>query len=339
MKFGLERLIPHFDTWVIKPGDIFQWIKVWKSLPVLSWLRAARYFRTEDFRSAAYHYELGLRRHSNHGAAHCARLDFAYCLYSLGDYERAESELQLIVSDVAPLKDSYLLLARIQTASGDTDKAAKTMSQCLTLFGAEDDVVIAFAFTVFGSESSFELIAQAHTQLEALKSKLSLDCNNIPLIETALALYESRYGDPELGEQRLSRALATLNGPYEAVVLRGEGLLRAGRIQQARAQLRRALLSGARDPKPAGLLAKTYLQEGIFCEPERAIELATIACKNSGWKNPEYLQILADAYQANNDELSAGLMDSRAKGLKAIKEISLEDLFAVKSHIQRLASI
>ena len=67
--------------------------KIWGPLPVVTWVRAAAYYRAGKFSRARDYYLKGLEKYSTHPARYCARIDLAYCLFKLGDLQEAKDHL------------------------------------------------------------------------------------------------------------------------------------------------------------------------------------------------------------------------------------------------------
>ena len=81
-----------------------KWWKTWKTIPILEWVQAAALFRSGEYRLAEKFYRKGLKRHPNHIAHHCARLDLAYCLFKLGRLAEAEQELKQVALSLPEMR-------------------------------------------------------------------------------------------------------------------------------------------------------------------------------------------------------------------------------------------
>ncbi len=294
-----------------RPHLAFDWIRMWKSLPVLSWIRAANAFVEGDFTVASSFYEQGLSRNLRHPARHCARLDYAYCLFRLGRIVDASEELESLISEGAMLKNAYLLLARLQHVQGASLSALSTICEYLENF--PEDVQALAAYIHISGQCRIRLpkLTQVKGELQALKSKFLLDDHRQLIIDAALAHYEVRFGDRAVGERLLARVLATGQAPTEAVLLRGEAFLEVGRIEQARQQLERAFRMSPQNPIAPRLLAETYLVPGDFSEPTWAVQLSELSCQLSAWKNARCLEVLSRAYEASGEDIGAELVDAR----------------------------
>lgn len=326
-----KRAKENSAVWLLaRPHLAIDWIRMWKSLPVLSWIRAANAFVEADFTAASRFYEQGLQRHQRHPARHCARLDYAYCLFRLGKLVEATKELEDLLQEGAVLKNAYLLLARLQHTQGASLAALSTICEYLEHSG--DDVQALAAYIHVSGQSRIRLpkLAQIKADLAATKSKYLIDDHRQLIIDAALAHYEIRFGERPVGERLLARVLATGQAPTEAVLLRGEAFLEVGRIEQARQQLERAFRMSPQNPIAPRLLAETYLVPGEFSEPTWATQLAETACRLSAWKNPRCLEVLARAYESSGEDIGAELVEARLTTSLAADGYSFKSLESQK---------
>ncbi len=310
------------DIWctVKRPGLVIEWYKLWGTLPVSSWIAAAHHFQDGDFKLALACYERGLASNSNHPAAPCARLDAAYCRYRLDDLELAVEGLTVLINGESRLKDAFLLLSKIHALLGRPLSAESVMSRAKELFPNEWQVLVLFIHLGLNQGFPEDSIGEAFDMLVATKRDIPLEDPRQAAIDTAIAHFEIRCGDTELGDRLLARVLATGRAPYEAVLLRGERLIEQGRIVPGREQLARAMAGLPRSSRPAMLLASSYLLEGTFFEPEYAKQMASTACTISHWQDVTCLEILVKAYEAVNEDSVAQLFKSRAASLPSTQE-------------------
>ncbi len=307
-----------------RPSLMIGWWKLWKTLPVTDWIRGAELFRSGEFKRALFYYERGLNRHSNHAAAYCARLDFAYCLYQENEINKSVTELEKLVSAGAQLKDAYLLLAKLQLILGRNKDAVSTMKRCLTFLPDDVQAALCYAHVMFESETNGATMKLVKDFVGSFRERLSLDDPMHVAVDAALATYECYFGDEEVGERLLARALASGVAPFEAIMLRGERWLEQGRVTQAREQLERAAKCCPADPRPYMRLAESYLLEGELLEPEYAVQLSTVACKRSNWQHRECLEVLRAAYIHIEDRDMVELIEDRLRAL------------APEAHLQRI---
>lgn len=318
---------------------IVQWWRIWKTLPVWSWLVAAEHFRRGEFYASSQHYKKGLARFHNHKVAPYARFDYAYCLYRLNDFLTARQELYLTIKKNAQIKDAYLLLAKIEGALGNSIGQANVLKACLRHFPQETQVVCAYLECLLALELTDAVTREIRDCLFQLRNqKLSSEADSL-LVDAVLARYEVTYGEYRLGEQLLARVLATGTAPIEAIVLRGEILLEEGRIFNAREQFRRALEISPRDARAAMFLARTYLHGDTPEDKLYSVQLATLACQRSHWMNSECLQILVQAYQATGEQASAQLIRERANRLQLKKLINVDEIKSLRQTIQELSQV
>lgn len=307
--------------WLVRrPRLLLEWYRLWGTMPVPSWIRAAHFFQEGDFRSALEYYERGLLEHPSHRAAQCARLDIAYCKYRLDQLEEAVEELTRLTAGGAPLKDAHLLLAKIYHLLGRPLAAVSTLSRALEIFPADSQVACAYMHLALGTVPASDVIEELKDLLVSIKRDTGLEDVRHIHIDAALAHYETRCGDAELGDRMLARVLATGHAPFEAVILRAERLLDQQRIIPAREQLARAMAAMPRSSHPARLLAESYLIEGILYEPEWARQLATVACTTSHWQDARCLDVLIRAVEACGDVATAELFRVRHGSLPSTRE-------------------
>ncbi|MBL7661525.1 tetratricopeptide repeat protein [bacterium] len=296
----------------LSPNLLILWWKTWKSLPIISWLRAAGHFRSGNFGSAIDFYRHGLARHPEHRAADYARLDFCYCLYRIGHLAEAEKELRILVEKEVRIRDVYLLLAEIELLLGRKTDAVLTIARCLKVFPHDVRTNYLYTRALLACGGPAKHIAILRERLYALRAKIDVRDTQAALLETAIASYELQHGQKEQGEKLLSRVLAGEDFPYEALLLKAEWYLDSGRFPQARKLAERAMSIDPNHPEPPALLAQSYLRDERIYEPSWAVALAETACKLSFWQNPIYLELLVDALERSGDHDSAELFRERA---------------------------
>src|SRR5690349_4984533 len=108
-----------------------KWWKTWKTLPVMSWLKAARHYRSGQFANAEVLYKQGLMKHPDHPAQISARLDLAYCLFKNRKLVEAEEQLRYVTTNSPKLREGHMRLARLQLWMGQTLDAAWTMRRAM----------------------------------------------------------------------------------------------------------------------------------------------------------------------------------------------------------------
>lgn len=321
-KRGIERV--RDTVWlVMRPQMAVEWYRMWKTVPVKDWLRAADLFIRGDYSKAADYYRRGLRARPMHPASTCARMDLAYCCYRLGRLDEAIDLLDLLVGQRVNLRDAYLLRSKLAAIVGCPHDGFEVLGIGVEVFPDDVSILSASLHINLSHQLDARRLHECFSRLLRLKQQLALEDERQVTLETALAHYELRCGDTEAGDRMLARVLATGAAPYEAVLLRGERLLRLGRILSAREQLTRAMRSAPRNPRPVQLLAETYLVAGYTEEPEFAEQLASVACRLSHWENPECVELLARAYERKCDYNSSDLLKARAQSLRSARRVML----------------
>jgi predicted Zn-dependent protease len=323
----------------MRPVLLWSWWRTWKTLPVLHWIAGAEYFKAGDFRAAAESYRRGIEKFPRHRANFCARLDYAYCLFQLNSLSEAMAELRKVVVQEPGLKDSHLLLAKLQLYTGQAVAAARTMRRALDLFESDTQVILCFAHCVIAAKGPSSQLVEVREKLRALRSRLDFSDPYYAAVDAAIACYEFRFGDGEFADQLLVRVIASGGAPFEAFVAKGERLLDGGRTAQARDQFERAMCLVPQDPRPLTMLARCYLADGDLYEPEHALQLGLMACSRSHYENPEALSVLADAYAATGDAQAAMLISARMKALTSTRQINFDYLRRVEQQLQRLRSV
>jgi len=285
------------------------WYKTWHTFPIIPWIKAAELYRKGEYSLAEDLYRKGLEKHPFHEAGYCARLDLSHCLFKLGKFTEAKEELKFIVNQVPTLREAYIRLARLQMWVGENLEAVWTMRKALKEVAHDGELISMFIGAALEHGSQGYLMKEAE---EALL-KLSEEERQNRKVEVAASRLEMLRGDYQKGRSRLASLASEPSAPFEAVVAYGEVLLQEGRVAIARQQLRRALMVVPNHPKVLTLFAKSYLKSGPYNNADFAKQLGISACQHSGWLCTESLHILAEAYQALDDKLSALATAVRAK--------------------------
>lgn len=333
----LSLALKHFSV-ALNPRSLLQWCKIWRSRPVTAWIIGAHYFRKGAYNTALEHYRVGLERAPRHRAASCARLDYAYCLYRTGSWADAREELYRLIDDAPRLREAYVLLAEIETVLGRGTSTTKVLQRFLE--HAPDDAITAalLAHAQIELGASTDQLLSLRESLHAIREREEVEGYEHDVIATAVAHLELTAGDSQVGEQLLSRVIAGGGCFVEALLIRGEWLLKQGRMMQARKYLERAMRSAPRHPRAPMLLARAYLAEKAG-DPAWAVRLATIACQRSFWQNPQCLQTLAEAYERNKEHDAALLVAMRMKEVCSLNELDLETFASLQRHVERLTSL
>jgi predicted Zn-dependent protease len=286
-----------------------KWWKTWKTLPVVSWLKAARHYRAGQFEQAEALYKQGLSKHPHHPAQTSARLDLAYCLFKSRKLVEAEEQLRYVTTNSPKLREAHLRLARLQLWMGQTLDAAWTMRRALREITADPEMVSIFMLSVLDNGGPGYLLEEAIKSASLLSDQ---QCK-LPLFEVAMARLAIQRGESDAGRHELIRLSNQPRAPFEAVLLLGELFLSEGRVSEARGEFMRAMSVTPDHPRVLTLMAESYLKDGDLYNPEYARQLATSACQSTSWCSPREMHILAEAYLRCNDKISALIVASKAK--------------------------
>ena len=289
------------------------WVVRWKCMPVDAWLEAAELYQNSNFERAAELYKRGLSSHPNNRARVNALLDLSHCLFRLSRFDEAEKFLRQAISTDPTLREGYVRLARLQLWLGYAAEAVWTPRVSIQRHSPDPELVTLFVTAVVESGGNQTSIAEAQKLLQ----QIHYDAGGFPRLEVARARLAYLIDRSDEARDDLSRLASADRGPFEAVVAFAEVLISEGKLAYARHQLHRALSVAADHPKVLRLLAKTYLHEGTFFEPEYAVQLALKACQLTNWKGIHELYIAAQSYVAVGDRVAALLAATRAKDIAA----------------------
>lgn len=296
-----------------KASVLSAWLKTWGSLPVLSWIKAASHYRNGDYEGAAALYSAGLKKHPNHKAQFCARLDLAYCLFKLKQFDEAQAHLKFIVSHCPASREGHLRLARLHLWLGQAHEAAWALHHALRHIPADAELAAIYLLAVLENDGPAFLLKEAAevAQREDLRRAES------PRLDLALACYAMRNGKYEEARQTID-TLASRNGaPFESALIFAELLLEDGELGGAREELRRALAVAPEHPRVLSLMAESYLRGDAPTNVDFAVQLGVQSCQASAWKSPREMHILAEAYLRAGDKFAALVVASKAKEVGA----------------------
>ena len=295
----------------IKGGisSYFDWVARWRSLPVKAWIDGAELYQRGDFVNAAENYKRGLKSHPNSPARVNALLDLAHCLFRLKRFEESENYLKQAISHFPTTREGYVRLARLQLWLGYAIEALWTMRICAQRIALDPEIATLFITAVVESKADSAAVAEARSLL----ARVHYDAGGFPRLEVARARLELLAGDLESSRDDLAKLAAQDRGPFEAVVAFAEVLISEGKLAYARHHLHRALSAAPEHPRVLRLLARSYLTDGAFYEPDYAVQLALKACQITGWRGLHETYILAQAYLAVGDKSAALLAAMSAK--------------------------
>ncbi len=286
-----------------------KWWRTWNTLPVYAWVKAAKYYKAAKFEAAAQWYERGLKRHKNHPAELCARLDLAYCLFQGKKLEEAEAHLKYVANHMPHSKEAHLRLARLQLWTGRSLDAAWTMRRALRTSPNEAELIAFFMYSVLDNGGPKYLLKEAVDASVQIEEAGDL---NLFLEATKARVSEVR-GKGAGSREYLERLAGHEKAPLEVLLMVGEVCINDREIAKARRYLRKALAISPDHPRVLSLLAESYLLSGPFYNPEYAKQLVTTACQNTNWLSPREMHVLAEAYYHLEDKISALIVASKAK--------------------------
>ena len=316
-----------------------RWWSAWGTLPVWSWIFAARSFRDGDFRTAAANYERGLSKYPNHVAAESARFDYSYCLYRLGEHHKAADELAILTDKGSSIAESYLLRSEILMTIGRAAEAVFILQKARKRFPKHARIAVCLMFALIEAGESSEEILELRDGLLAHRAAASLDDPIVGHINTAIASFELNYGTPSIGERLLARVIASGSCSVEAVVIRASWLLRTGNFAQARRLAARAVEAAPRQPLAYSVLATSLLAIGSPSDKRWALQLAQTACKLSAWENAKYLEVLERAYRAVGEADAADLIAERGRAISFRQQLVVENIDNIETEVSRLQSL
>lgn len=285
------------------------WIVSWRAMPVRSWMRAAQAYRAGNFDAAVELYRRGLQSNPSSPARVNALLDLSHCLFRLRRFDEAERALRQASVAAPNEREVFVRLARLQLWLGHSSEAAWTVRSCLQKVPADPELVALFINAAVESGGQPHLVQEA----KALLAGIHYEPEAFPRLEVARLRLELLLSDSLEARDDLAKLATADRGPFEAVVSFAQLLIREDKLAYARHHLHRALSVSPEHPRVLRLLATSYLQNGIFFEPEYAIQLATKACQATGWRGVNEMHTLAQAYVATGDKVSALLIASKAR--------------------------
>lgn len=289
--------------------DAWRWLRIWKTIPIYPWLKAAEAFRCGKYQESAEYYRRGLDKHSTHPAHFSARYDLSYCLEKIGEYEKAIQELSYITACKHPFLDAYSTKASLLHYLGRNSAALEALRLGLGIFPESTALMAQFINISLTSGLAQNEITILKEDLKNIlnASTQRLSAADICEIEVSLAHYELVLGDAGAGDRMLVKALCSEQVPIEAYIIRGKRLFSHGKLLQARELFRRAMVLSPGNPYPLMLLSETYLSSDSPDEIHWAIQLAESAGRISKWKNLEVVELLGRAYEKNQEEEKAEL--------------------------------
>jgi len=203
----------------------------------------------------------------------------------------------------------------------------------------DDDLILAlYAHSIYWQDVSKEEAQKVHNSITLRKKVGDINDPAYRALDTASAHYELFYGDREVGEKTLVRALASGEAPFEAYLLRGQQLMEHRRVAIAREQFKRATTLQPLDPRPLTLLAQSYLLENE-CNYKWVESLALRAATLSCWRDEVAINILINCAVNTNDELAESLYKGRYYDLCLARDLDVIGVREAVQDVQRLRSL
>lgn len=285
-------------------------IKNWRTLPVLSWVRAARLHRAGRHDAALRFYEQGLERHPTHPAAFFARLDLVDCLLRINRFADAESHLRLLTIQRPDDRTPYVRLVKMKMWQGLFHEAGLMAIRSARRLHPDPELVGLALWCFMSAQSCSELVKEVLTVERLLPPQRRRE--NV-LLQGVLGWYWHAQGEHQRGAAELRRvALSSGRQSVEVLLAHAEILLHSGHAIPAREQLQRALALRPGYPLTLSLLAQSYLDPDSY-EPHYAVQLATEACRSAGWRCARMLHVLAEALNRTGEYSSAMMMAQKAR--------------------------
>ncbi|RIL02802.1 MAG: hypothetical protein DCC75_13135 [Proteobacteria bacterium] len=290
-----------------------RWWKTRRTLPVISWLRAANHYKSGNYHKAIQLYSKGLRTHPQHPARLCAKLDLAFCLLKVGKFKEAGEELLQCARLSPDSREAQLRLAQYELLTGHSLQAAWTLRKALRVISPDAATSASFLWAALEHGGPGYLIDEANSIAEGIDISSEKDPRNVTRLRAAQAralIARRLYDDARTILTELCSQNQTC---FEALVAYAELLFAEGNVPHARQQLRRAIMVSAGHPTPFTHLAESYLRHSPYEDLDSAIQLSLAACQHSGWMSPRAMHILAESYYHIGDKTSALMIANKAK--------------------------
>lgn len=310
-------------------------IKIWRSLPVLSWIRAALLYRAGCHEAAISLYERGLKRHPIHPAAFCARLDLADCLFRVQRFSDCEEHLRILMLQRPDERAPYLRLVKMKMWQGLFHDAGLVAIRSARRLESDAELVGLALWCFMSARSCPELVRELLAVERLMPSQRR---NDGCLLRGVLGWYWYEHGERQKGAAELARvALSGERQSVEVILAFAEVLLNADRVTQARDSLHRALALRPGYPLTLSLLARCYLHTDCY-QPHYAVQLATEACRSSGWRSARMLHLLAEAHYRRGEYSTAMMMAQKAHHETRHVPVHYPDLAALEELLSALDS-
>lgn len=317
-------------------GEYLRWWKVWGTLPVVSWSKAAQHFRNRDFRLAAAEYKKGLKKHKIHPARHCAKLDCAYSLLQIGDNLEAKALLEEICSEKIDLADAYIVLSNYCLSGDEKLEALNILKSATETFPKNALLYANYAMFVWFNQLKPENQKELEHKLVFHKNSSMPNSRVWAISNTALAARARIRGENELAESLLNEVFSSGYAPTEAYLLFYYLLSRRGQTERALDNLNRALRLSPKDPRPLIEYAKRLSRAKDKPTLTQAAQLAKRACELSFYRNPQALLLLSDIEKSLGSSPESDILEVHSYMLKSEREVNMPDTRNLEVQLERL---
>lgn len=287
----------------------YRWLKTWKSMPVNAWLRGDAMLKAGKYSAAIESYEKGLAEARLHRAAPAISLRLSHCYCKTGKFREALKVLAQIISEHRDFRDAYVWKSRLELWLCRPKDSIFTIEKAMSFISGDSEIAALYLLSTIDAGLNGVAHEEAHVaaRMAAAREKAS------PLLRLALARYDYAHGLRKKGKLIITQICSAKNAPVEALIALGEIYLREGNVLFCRNYLRRALAVSPQHPRTQTLIAESYLMEGPGYQPEYALQLASNACKNSLWENPQAMHVLAEAFYQCGKKTDALLVANKAR--------------------------
>ncbi len=333
----VKRTISRFSSKTsVSIKDYLNWWKVWRSLPVANWVKAAALFRDKDFRQAAELYRRGIASNPRHPAVECARLDYAYALLQLEQHDEAQEILEDLCKRGVSLPDCYYILARHYVKGEMYVEALQLLKTVTERHPNQARLLGLYALTAW--MYGFELIDEKEIEYRLIvaRNKLTPRDQAWPIVTTALAVRCFAQSRLRESEEYLSQVLAIGAAPVEAYLLRYQQLGKLSKMDRAVDQLQRAIRLSPRDPRPLFEYARYLARAKDFETLNHARQLALRATELSFYRSPSALLLYSELEGRIGSASKADILESHSFYLKSERDLNFIDLDTFQIQLSRL---
>ncbi len=288
-----------------------QWWRTWKTLPVCSWIKAARLYRAGRYVQAEELYRRGLKRFSHHPASCSARLDLAYCLFKQRKVTDSERELRSIIIQFPNYREGYVRLARVQLWIGRGADAALTLRRAVQYFADDAEINALLLLCLIDQKASRYLISEAINGIKRAR-ELSPEHKLLKIAEARCVYF---LGEQPRGKMLLAELALEDPALFDAVLAYAEVLIEEKNYDDGLRHLRRALQVSPNHPRVLAMMAQIYLTDSPLFNPEFSQQIAISACQNTSWSSVRDLAILAESYRAQGDKMAALVVANKARSI------------------------